>query len=209
VSAIAQSTTQVLKGLRVGLGQASFGQRRQLVELLIDRVVVTDGKVEIRYVIPTTTGSTKTRFGHLRTDYFAVEPAGISPPGQVQVGSARGVGHPRHPAELGPPAGRTARGWYGRCHVGAATCGSPTSCASDGEGLHPGLGALLESFIGSWLTSDSLAPGVRARTVSAITRPPCRSPPSLLASPLRAISKGTAARHSCSPSALAWLNPSP
>jgi site-specific DNA recombinase len=70
VSAIAQSTTQVLKGLRVGLGQASFEQRRQLVELLIDRVVVTDGQVEIRYVIPTTPGSTQTRFCHLRTDYF-------------------------------------------------------------------------------------------------------------------------------------------
>ena len=62
--------TQVLKGLRVGLGQASFQQRRQLVELLIDRVVVTDGHVEIRYVIPTTSSSTKTRFCHLRTDYF-------------------------------------------------------------------------------------------------------------------------------------------
>src|SRR5512132_451460 len=62
VSAIAQSMTQVLKGLRVGLSQASFQQRRQLVELLIDRVVVTDGQVEIRYVIPTTPGSTTTRF---------------------------------------------------------------------------------------------------------------------------------------------------
>src|SRR5512132_1900453 len=61
VSAIAQSTTQVLNGLRVGLGQASFQQRRQLVELLIDRVVVTDGQVEIRYVVPTTDHSTKTR----------------------------------------------------------------------------------------------------------------------------------------------------
>src|SRR5512132_2682606 len=70
VSAIAQSMTQVLKGLRVGLDQASFQQRRQLVELLIDRVVVTDGHVEIRYVIPTTDPSTKTRFCHLRTDYF-------------------------------------------------------------------------------------------------------------------------------------------
>ena len=70
VSAIAQSTTQVLNGLRGGLGQASFEQRRQLVELLIDRVVVTDGQVEIHYVIPTTPGSTKTRFCHLRTDYF-------------------------------------------------------------------------------------------------------------------------------------------
>jgi site-specific DNA recombinase len=40
--------TQVLQQLRAGLGQASFQQRRQLVELLIDRVVVTDGQVEIR-----------------------------------------------------------------------------------------------------------------------------------------------------------------
>jgi hypothetical protein len=54
VSAIARSVTQVSEQLRVGLDQASFEQRRQLVELLIDRVVVTNGKVEIRYVIPTT-----------------------------------------------------------------------------------------------------------------------------------------------------------
>jgi site-specific DNA recombinase len=72
VSATAQSTTQVLGQLRVGLGQADFEQRRQLVELLIDRVVVTDGQVEIRYVIPTTPDSTKTRFCHLRTDYFKI-----------------------------------------------------------------------------------------------------------------------------------------
>ncbi|HSK36232.1 MAG TPA: recombinase family protein, partial [Actinomycetota bacterium] len=70
VSAIAQSMTAVLEQLRVGLGQARFEQRRQLVELLIDRVVVADGQVEIRYVIPTTPASTKTRFCHLRTDYF-------------------------------------------------------------------------------------------------------------------------------------------
>jgi hypothetical protein len=70
VSAIAQSMTAVLEQLRVGLGQASFEQRRQVMELLIDRVVVTDGHVEIRYVIPTTPGSTQTRFCHLRTDYF-------------------------------------------------------------------------------------------------------------------------------------------
>jgi hypothetical protein len=77
--------TGVLQPLAVGLGQADFEQRRQLVELLIDRVVVTDGRVEIRYVIPTTTGSTKTRFCHLRTDHFQVEPAGVGPPGLVQV----------------------------------------------------------------------------------------------------------------------------
>ena len=32
--------------------KADFAQRRQLVELLIDRVVVTDGDVEICYIIP-------------------------------------------------------------------------------------------------------------------------------------------------------------
>jgi len=64
----------------VGLGQADFEQRRQLVELLIDRVVVTDGQVEIRYVIPTTTSSTKTRFCHLRTDYFHLIPVAVADP---------------------------------------------------------------------------------------------------------------------------------
>src|SRR5207248_148489 len=38
--------------------------------LLIDRVVVTDNAVEIRYVIPTTEASRHTRFCQLRTDYF-------------------------------------------------------------------------------------------------------------------------------------------
>jgi hypothetical protein len=89
--------TQALQQLRVGLGQASFQQRRQLVELLIDRVVVTDGQVEIRYVIPTTPGSTQTRFCHLRTDYFQVEPADIGPPGQVEITAARaGPPQPQH-----------------------------------------------------------------------------------------------------------------
>ncbi len=70
LSAIAHSMTAVLEQLRMGLDRARFQQRRQLVELLIDRVLVTDGRVEIRYVIPTTTGTTKTRSCHLRTDYF-------------------------------------------------------------------------------------------------------------------------------------------
>ena len=85
VSSIAHSMTAVLERLRVGLGQAGFEQRRQLVELLIDRVVVTDGQVEIRYVVPTTPGSTRTQFCHLRTDYFQVEPADVRPPHQVEI----------------------------------------------------------------------------------------------------------------------------
>jgi site-specific DNA recombinase len=53
-----------------GLAQATFAQRRQLVELLIDRVIVTNGDVEIRYVIPTSPASAHVRFSHLRTNYL-------------------------------------------------------------------------------------------------------------------------------------------
>jgi site-specific DNA recombinase len=98
VSAIAQSTTQVLNGLRVGLGQASFEQRRQLVELLIDRVVVTDGQVEIRYVIPTTDHNTKTRFCHLRTDYF--HPVTLAIPPAVKAGRPPTTGTTARPIGL-------------------------------------------------------------------------------------------------------------
>ena len=59
-----QAVTQVMTSIegfceRVqrGLAQATFAQRRQLVELLIDRVIVTNGDVEIRYVIPTSPAS--------------------------------------------------------------------------------------------------------------------------------------------------------
>jgi site-specific DNA recombinase len=96
VSDIAQLTTQVLKQLRVGLDQADFEQRRQLVELLVDRVVVTNGQVEIRYVIPTTPGSTKTRFCHLRTDYFGR-------PGLPQARSPHVPGRQRRPRPAPAP----------------------------------------------------------------------------------------------------------
>jgi len=60
----------ICERLRVGLEHATFAQRRQLVELLIDCVIVNEKEVEIRYVIPTTEASTHIRFCHLRKDYF-------------------------------------------------------------------------------------------------------------------------------------------
>jgi site-specific DNA recombinase len=51
------------------LKNASFTQKRQLVELLIDRVIVTDEVVEIRYVVPTQPEGPPIPFCHLRTDY--------------------------------------------------------------------------------------------------------------------------------------------
>jgi hypothetical protein len=51
--------------------RATFEQKRQLIELLIDRVVVTGEEVEIRYAIPTSPKGEYVRFCHLRLDYFS------------------------------------------------------------------------------------------------------------------------------------------
>jgi site-specific DNA recombinase len=59
--------------VQTGLTSATFEQKRALVELLIDRVVVTNGEVEIRYVIPLSPESEHIRFCHLRKDYFITQ----------------------------------------------------------------------------------------------------------------------------------------
>jgi site-specific DNA recombinase len=41
--------------------------------LLIDRVIVNDAQVEIRYVVPTGPKGETTPFCHLRLDYFDAE----------------------------------------------------------------------------------------------------------------------------------------
>ena len=99
-----------------GLAQASFEQRRELVMLLIDRVVVTDADVEIRYALPTSPESEHVRFCHLRKDYFG-SPAANEPAQDVgrlgfEIGAEEGlrllltarVAH-QHPADCHPPAG--------------------------------------------------------------------------------------------------------
>ena len=65
-----QSIAAFCQRVQVGLAQATFAQKRTLVELLIDRVVVANGDVEIRYAIPTHPRGEMTRFCHLRKDYF-------------------------------------------------------------------------------------------------------------------------------------------
>jgi site-specific DNA recombinase len=69
-AALATRLQAFCQRVSAGLAAASFEQKRQLVELLIDRVVVTNDDVEIRYCIPTTPTSEHVRFCHLRTDYF-------------------------------------------------------------------------------------------------------------------------------------------
>ncbi len=59
--------------IRAGLEHATLEQQRQLIERFVDRVVVTNDDVEIRYVIPTTSTSEYVRFCHVRANYFQRE----------------------------------------------------------------------------------------------------------------------------------------
>ncbi len=70
VSGICEALTDFCQRAQAGLAAATCDERRQLVALLIDRVVVTMEEVEIRYVIPTSPRSEHIRFCHLHTDYF-------------------------------------------------------------------------------------------------------------------------------------------
>ncbi len=70
LNGLAGSLGEFCERVSSGLLGATFDQRRELVELLIDRVVVTEGEVEVRYVLPTSPQSEQIRFCHLRSDYF-------------------------------------------------------------------------------------------------------------------------------------------
>jgi len=70
LAGMVQSIETCCQRVQQGINEATFEQKRQLIELFIDRVVVTDDEVEIRYVIPTSKSSEQLRFCHLRLDYF-------------------------------------------------------------------------------------------------------------------------------------------
>ena len=55
--------------VREGLERATWDQRRQLLESLVARVIVTDGEVEIRYMVPVGAGADADRPCRLRSDY--------------------------------------------------------------------------------------------------------------------------------------------
>ena len=65
----AAGVTDFARRVASTIDQLTFEQKRQMVELLIDRVIVTDDQVEIRYVIPTSQAGEMFRFCHLRSDY--------------------------------------------------------------------------------------------------------------------------------------------
>jgi site-specific DNA recombinase len=69
LSQVADSIETFCAKIRPVLEQATFDQKRQLVELLVDHVVVTNGDVEIHYVIPTQPEGPHIPFSHLCLDY--------------------------------------------------------------------------------------------------------------------------------------------
>jgi site-specific DNA recombinase len=70
LGAVADGIEAFCQTVRAGLATATFAQRRLLVELLIDRVVVTDDRVEIRYVLPTSSDGPHPPFCQLRKDHL-------------------------------------------------------------------------------------------------------------------------------------------
>lgn len=54
LAGLVDSVEDFCERVRSGLADATFEQSRKLVELLIDRVIVSEEVVEIRYVVPTT-----------------------------------------------------------------------------------------------------------------------------------------------------------
>jgi site-specific DNA recombinase len=92
VTHMVKSIEAFCQRVQQGLADATFEQKRQLVELLIDRVVVTEDEVEIRYVIPTSSRSEHVRFCHLHLDYFNVPATGIQP-GDLAHGQHQRIAH--------------------------------------------------------------------------------------------------------------------
>jgi tetratricopeptide (TPR) repeat protein len=76
LEAVAEGIERFCQTVRAGLATATFTQRRQLAELLIDRVIVTGGDVEIRYVLPTSPDGPHRPFCQLRKDHLD-PPAGL------------------------------------------------------------------------------------------------------------------------------------
>jgi site-specific DNA recombinase len=87
LTAVAGGIEAFCQTVRAGLATATFTQRRQLAELLIDRVIVTGSDIEIRYVLPTSPDGPHRPFCQLRKDHLDRP----SEPGDFDQGGQRDV----------------------------------------------------------------------------------------------------------------------
>jgi site-specific DNA recombinase len=128
IARLGLSLDEFCRRVREGLDRATWEQKRQLIEWLVVRVIVTDGEVEIRYAIPTSSAGAATRFCQLRADYRA-------PLGQAQgveshryslrkdryvlYGNPLPRRSPRLDQAMTRPSGLSWKGGYGLVALGA------------------------------------------------------------------------------------------
>jgi site-specific DNA recombinase len=116
LGAVADGIERFCQTVRDGLATATFTQRRLLVELLIDRVVVADGEVEIRYALPIASEGPHPRFCQLRKDHLDLPPLVVErdqPERGVAVVVEQGGGQPVDP---GATSGAGGQGDLGGDH---------------------------------------------------------------------------------------------
>ena len=151
LGAVADGIEAFCQTVRAGLATATFEQRRLLAELLIDRVVVTDGEAEIRYVLPTSPDGPHRPFCQLRKDHLD-PPADLGQAHQLSDRSAwREGGQPvvRWLVGFGRPFGQQPAFWQaavsraGDVAVGGADPDRQEPAGHRGGGVAPcGPGAL-------------------------------------------------------------------
>src|SRR6266404_3845734 len=91
LQAVTDGIQAFCQAIRAGLATATFEQRRLLAELLIDRVIVTDGEAEIRYVLPTSPDGPHRPFCQLRKDHLDPVPDAVQAHDLGQAGSRPGA----------------------------------------------------------------------------------------------------------------------
>lgn len=99
IARLGLSLEEFSRRIRQGLDQATWEQRRQLIEWLVTRVIVTNGEVEIRYVIPTSPAAQTGGICHLRSDYREwLQPTQTSPRLRTHRPRTSGSATRTHPA---------------------------------------------------------------------------------------------------------------
>ena len=128
LGAVADGIEAFCQTVRAGLATATFEQRRLLAELLIDRVIITDGQVEIRYVLPTSPDGPHRPFCQLRKDHLD------SPPGDGHLDQLRQRHRVRGPAQVAADGAGVAvaaeqqHGVPGVVALGGVVRGDPGHC---------------------------------------------------------------------------------
>jgi site-specific DNA recombinase len=103
IARLGLSVEEFSRRISHGLDLANWEQKRQLIEWLVARVVVTNGEVEIRYVIPTNPTSQTNGICHLRSDYRErLQPAQAPPGLRVDHARTSGSAARAHPARPHP-----------------------------------------------------------------------------------------------------------